>query len=80
LRITGKLLRTKSGDPTAFLTFEDETGVVKTTFFPKTDDRFCHHIDHGRPHLPAAKWNRTGAPPPDRQPCARGVRLMAFAN
>ena len=45
-------------DPMAFLTFEDETGVVKTTFFPKTDDRFRHHIDHGRPYLPGGKVER----------------------
>jgi DNA polymerase-3 subunit alpha/error-prone DNA polymerase len=45
-------------DPTgtmAFPTFEDETGVVETTFFPKTDDRFCHHIDHDRPYLLGGK-------------------------
>jgi DNA polymerase-3 subunit alpha/error-prone DNA polymerase len=48
----------------AFLTFEDETGVVKTTLFPKTDDRFRHHIDHGRPYLPGGKVEQNrGAPP-----------------
>ena len=50
-------------DPMAFLTFEDETGVVKTTFFPKTYDRFCHLIDHGRPYLLGGKveqnWGAT---------------------
>ena len=34
-----------------FLTFEDETGVVETTFFPETYRRFCHMIDRGRPYL-----------------------------
>jgi len=49
--ITGKVVRTKSGDPMEFLTFEDETGVVETTFFPRTYDRFCHIMDYGRPYL-----------------------------
>ncbi|MFC1859739.1 DNA polymerase III subunit alpha, partial [Thermodesulfobacteriota bacterium] len=29
--ITGKVVRTKHGDPMEFLTFEDETGIVETT-------------------------------------------------
>ncbi|MEJ2040684.1 MAG: hypothetical protein P8X55_17405 [Desulfosarcinaceae bacterium] len=49
--ITGIVVRTKSDDPMEFLTFEDETGIVETTFFPKAYDRFCHLIDHGRPYL-----------------------------
>jgi len=80
LRIAGKLLRTKSGDPMAFPTFEDETGVVETTFFPKTDDCFCHHIDHSRRHLPGGKVEQNRGAPPDHQPCAPAVRLMAFTN
>ncbi len=53
--ITGKVVRTKSGDPMEFLTFEDETGIVETTFFPQTYDRFCHLIDRGRPYLLGGK-------------------------
>ncbi|NNF98660.1 MAG: DNA polymerase III subunit alpha [Desulfobacteraceae bacterium] len=49
--ITGKVVRTKHGDPMEFLTFEDETGVVETTFFPEIYRRFCHMIDWGRPYL-----------------------------
>ena len=49
--ITGKVVRTKKGDPMEFLTFEDETGIVETTFFPRTYDRFCHMMDYGRPYL-----------------------------
>jgi DNA polymerase-3 subunit alpha/error-prone DNA polymerase len=49
--ITGKVVRTKNDDPMEFLTFEDETGIVETTFFPRAYDRFCHLIDHGRPYL-----------------------------
>ena len=33
--ITGKVVKTKKGDPMKFLTFEDETGIVETVFFPK---------------------------------------------
>ncbi|MBT8341546.1 MAG: DNA polymerase III subunit alpha [Desulfatitalea sp.] len=49
--ITAKVVRTKRSDPMAFLTFEDDTGIVETTFFPKAYDRFCHLIDRGRPYL-----------------------------
>ncbi len=61
--ITGKVVRTKSGDPMEFLTFEDETGIVETTFFPQTYDRFCHLIDRGRPYVLGGKveqnWGAT---------------------
>jgi DNA polymerase-3 subunit alpha/error-prone DNA polymerase len=53
--ITGKVVRTKSGDPMEFLTFEDETGIVETTFFPIVYDRFCHLIDRGRPYILAGE-------------------------
>ncbi len=49
--ITGKVVHTKSGAPMEFLTFEDETGIVETTFFPAVYERFCPLIDHGRPYL-----------------------------
>ena len=49
--ITGKVVTTKNGDPMEFLTFEDETGIVETTFFPETYHRFCHMIDRRRPYL-----------------------------
>jgi DNA polymerase-3 subunit alpha/error-prone DNA polymerase len=49
--ITGKVVSTKTGDPMEFLTFEDETGIVETTFFPQTYRRFCHIIDRQRPYL-----------------------------
>jgi DNA polymerase-3 subunit alpha/error-prone DNA polymerase len=53
--ITGKVVSTKTGDPMEFLTFEDQTGVVETTFFPETYRRFCHIIDRGRPYLLTGK-------------------------
>ncbi len=53
--ITGKKVRTRRGDPMEFLTFEDDTGLVETTFFPDTYERFCHLLDWGRPYLLSGK-------------------------
>jgi len=53
--ITGKTVITKKGDPMEFVTFEDETGLVETTFFPQAYHRFCHILDHGRPFLLSGK-------------------------
>ena len=53
--ITGKVVTTKHGDPMEFLTFEDETGIVETTFFPRTYHRFCHMVDRNRPYLLTGK-------------------------
>ncbi|MBT7632274.1 MAG: DNA polymerase III subunit alpha, partial [Desulfobacula sp.] len=49
--ITGKVVKTKHGDPMKFLTFEDETGIVETVFFPKPYAVFCHSLDYGRPYM-----------------------------
>ncbi len=49
--LTGRTVHTKHGDPMEFLTFEDDTGVVETTFFPDAYKRFCHMIDRGRPYV-----------------------------
>jgi DNA polymerase-3 subunit alpha/error-prone DNA polymerase len=49
--ITGKKVQTKHGDTMEFLTFEDEGGIVETTFFPAVYDRFCHMVDRNRPYL-----------------------------
>jgi error-prone DNA polymerase len=53
--VTGKVVHTRHGDPMEFLTFEDETGIVETTFFPAVYRRFCHMIDRNRPYLLAGK-------------------------
>ena len=53
--ITGKAVRTKHGQAMEFLTFEDETGIVETTFFPDVYRRFCHRLDRGRPYLLAGR-------------------------
>jgi DNA polymerase-3 subunit alpha/error-prone DNA polymerase len=61
--VTGKRVRTKHGDTMEFLTFEDETGIVETTFFPKTYERFCHTVDRNRPYVLEGKvevdWGAT---------------------
>jgi error-prone DNA polymerase len=49
--VTGKVVHTKHGDPMEFLTFEDETDMLETTFFPGVYRRFCHMLDWGRPYL-----------------------------
>ena len=49
--VTGKVVHTRGGDPMEFLTFEDETGIVETTFFPEPYRRFCHMLDRNRPYL-----------------------------
>jgi DNA polymerase-3 subunit alpha/error-prone DNA polymerase len=53
--ITGKVVSTKHGDAMEFLTFEDQTGIVETTFFPQAYRRFCHMIDRNRPYLLTGK-------------------------
>ena len=49
--VAGKVVHTKQGEPMEFLTFEDETDIVETTFFPEAYHRFCHMLDWGRPYL-----------------------------
>jgi len=51
LLITGKVVHTKDGDPMEFLTFEDETNQVETTFFPEAYRRFCAILDRSRPFI-----------------------------
>ncbi len=51
LLITGKVVSTKHGEPMEFLTFEDETGLVETTFFPEAYRRFCGLLDRRRPFI-----------------------------
>ena len=55
LLITGKIVSTKHGDPMEFLTFEDETGLVETTFFPRAYRRFCAILDRHRPYILTGK-------------------------
>ncbi len=39
--LSGKLVSTKSGEVMEFLTFEDESGVLETTFFPRVYRRYA---------------------------------------
>jgi error-prone DNA polymerase len=47
--VTGKVVHTKHGDPMEFVTFEDETGILETTFFPEAYRRLCDRLDTSRP-------------------------------
>ncbi len=49
--ITAKIVGTKTGQPMEFLTFEDETGQVECTLFPRTYQRHCHLLHTGAPLL-----------------------------
>jgi len=44
-------VHTKHGDPMEFLTFEDDTGLIETVFFPKAYRRFCAVLDRSRPFV-----------------------------
>ena len=46
--LTGKLISTKSGEVMEFLTFEDETSIVETTFFPNIYRKYAHLLQSGR--------------------------------
>lgn len=49
--LTGKLVSTRTGEAMEFLTFEDETGQVETTFFPEVYRRYAHLLRSGRGYL-----------------------------
>ena len=46
--LTGKLISTKTGEVMEFLTFEDETSLVETTFFPNIYKNYAHVLQSGR--------------------------------
>lgn len=46
--LTGKLISTKTGEVMEFLTFEDETSLVETTFFPNIYKKYAHVLRSGR--------------------------------
>ncbi len=48
--LSGKLVSTKSGEVMEFLTFEDETGLVETTFFPRVYRRYAAKIFSNCPY------------------------------
>ena len=48
-------VRLAPGDPMQFLTFEDDTGLVETVFFPQVYRRYCQMLDWGRPYILAGR-------------------------
>ena len=55
-QITGKTVRTKTGDTMKFVSFEDRTGLYETVFFPKTYNRFCHLLNLSKPYQIKGKY------------------------
>jgi DNA-directed DNA polymerase III PolC len=53
--ITGKVVRTRQGDPMQFMTFEDETDMVETVFFPAAYRAFCRLPDGPGPFVLSGK-------------------------
>ncbi len=49
--LTGKLVSTRTGEVMEFLTFEDETGQVETTFFPAVYRAYASILRSGRGYL-----------------------------
>ncbi len=49
--IAGKTIRARHGDAMKFLTFEDETDRIETTFFHRNYQRYCLLLGFGRPYL-----------------------------
>ena len=49
--VTRKEVMTKGGDSMEFVSFEDETAIYETVFFPKEFQRFCQRVDMGRGYL-----------------------------
>ncbi len=48
--ITRKEVVTQQGDPMAFVSFEDETAIYETVFFPDVYRRFCQTLGWERPY------------------------------
>jgi DNA polymerase-3 subunit alpha/error-prone DNA polymerase len=49
--LTGKLVSTRTGEAMEFLTFEDETDQVETTFFPAVYRKHAHLLRSGRGYV-----------------------------
>jgi len=49
--LSGKLVSTKTGEVMEFLTFEDETGVLETTFFPRVYRRYAAILSSGEAYM-----------------------------
>jgi DNA-directed DNA polymerase III PolC len=49
--ITRKEVVTREGEPMEFVSFEDQSAMYETVFFPKAFKRFCQHLDVDRAYL-----------------------------
>ena len=49
--VTRKEVLTREGEEMEFFTFEDQTGIFETVFFPKPFRRFCQDLDMGHAYL-----------------------------
>jgi DNA-directed DNA polymerase III PolC len=49
--VTRKEVMTKEGEEMEFFTFEDETGIFETVFFPQPFKRFCQELDMSHAYL-----------------------------
>ncbi len=49
--VTRKEVLTREGEEMEFFTFEDETGIFETAFFPKPFRRFCQDLDMSHAYL-----------------------------
>lgn len=49
--LTGKLVSTRTGEAMEFLTFEDETAQIETTFFPRVYRAHAHLLATGRAYF-----------------------------
>jgi len=57
-RVTGKTIRTKTGETMKFISFEDTTGLYETAFFPKVYNRYCHILNAARPYILKGKVDK----------------------
>jgi DNA-directed DNA polymerase III PolC len=49
--VTGKTVQTRQDQPMEFISFEDETAIFETVFFPKAYARFCRKLGQNRPYI-----------------------------
>ena len=53
--ITRKEIMTRAGESMEFVSFEDETAIYETVFFPRVFKRFCQEVDMGSAYLLTGK-------------------------
>jgi error-prone DNA polymerase len=56
--VTGKTVHSRQGDPMKFVSFEDETALYETVFFPREYRRFCSMLGRGRAYVVKGKVER----------------------